>query len=371
MTQGSNALADYKRITGKKLFSKWFPIPYYDAEVRQSYKGGFTNLNEKYKGVDVGEGLVLDVNSLYPDVMKNRPLPFGEGVFFPEQYEPDPKYPLYVQMLRCQFDIKEGYIPTIQLKNNLLFNPVEYIKHSGDKEIVLCLTSPDLKLFLEHYDVYNEEWLGGWKFKASKTMFSDYIDKWYKIKEEATMNKNEPMRTLAKLMLNALYGKFALNPKVRSKIPYLEEGIVKYKPGDPETRKPIYIPAGTFITSWARYKTITTAQKLYDRWIYSDTDSLHIIGLEIPKGIEISDTKLGAWKLENKFTRARFLRAKTYIEEIDGKLHITCAGMPAPCYDGVTWDNFQFGQEFTGKLKPKHVPGGIILVDESFNLKEK
>lgn len=30
------------------------------------------------------------------------------------------------------------------------------------------------------------------------------------------------MRTLAKLMLNALYGKFALNPNVRSKIPYYD-----------------------------------------------------------------------------------------------------------------------------------------------------
>ena len=267
-------------------------------------------------------------------------------------------------MLRCQFDIKENYIPTIQLKNNLLFNPIEYVTHSGLSDIVLCLTSPDLNLFLEHYNVYNVEWMGGWKFKACNTLFSNYIDKWYKIKEEATLNKNEPMRTLAKLMLNALYGKFALNPKVRSKIPYLEDDIVKYKYGEMETRKPIYIPVGTFITSWARYKTITTAQKLYDRWVYSDTE-------DIPDNIQISDTELGAWKIENIFSRARFLRAKTYIEEINGKLHITCAGMPERCYDGVTWDNFHFGQEFTGKLKPKHVPGGIILVDESFSLKEK
>ena len=77
MTQGSNALYDYKNIVGKKNFNKWFPIPEYDYDVRQSYKGGFTYLNPKFKELDVEEGIVLDVNSLYPSVMYYNPLPYG------------------------------------------------------------------------------------------------------------------------------------------------------------------------------------------------------------------------------------------------------------------------------------------------------
>ena len=51
----------------------------------------------------------------------------------------------------------------------------------------------------------------------------------------------------------------------------------------------------------------------------------------------------GSWKHESSFTRARFIRQKCYIEEIEGKLHITCAGMPKTCYEYVTFENFKKG----------------------------
>lgn len=68
MTAGSNALSDYKNIINPKMFKKLYsPLNYVaDQDIRQAYKGGFTYLNPIYEGVDVGEGEVLDVNSLYP-----------------------------------------------------------------------------------------------------------------------------------------------------------------------------------------------------------------------------------------------------------------------------------------------------------------
>lgn len=369
MTQGSNALYDYKKIVGKKNFSKWFPIPDYDFDVRQSYKGGFTYCDPRRQGQDIGEGIVLDVNSLYPSVMYYQPLPYGEGIFFEGKYKPDKLYNLYVQMFTCQFELKENYIPTIQLKNNLSFIPTAYLSSSEDEEVTMCLTSVDLELFFEHYHIYNITWHSGWKFKSTTGLFNEYIDKWNVVKMESTLNGNKAMRTLAKLMLNALYGKFALNPNVQSKIPYYDNGIIKYTLGEKETRNPIYIPVGTFITAWARHKTITSAQKVYDRFLYADTDSLHLIGTEIPKGIEVDPVKLGAWKHESTFTRARFIRQKTYIEEIDGELNITCAGMPSRCYKHVTWDNFIAGSSFEGKLQFTHVQGGIVLKAIDFTIK--
>lgn len=369
MTQGSNALYDYKKIVGKKNFSKWFPIPDYDFDVRQSYKGGFTYCDPRRQGQDIGAGIVLDVNSLYPSIMYYQPLPYGEGIFFEGKYKPDKLYNLYVQMFTCQFELKENYIPTIQLKNNLSFIPTAYLSSSEDKEVTMCLTSVDLELFFEHYHVYNITWHSGWKFKSTTGLFKEYIDKWNAVKMESTLNGNKAMRTLAKLMLNALYGKFALNPNVQSKIPYYDNGIIKYTLGEKETRNPIYIPVGTFITAWARHKTITSAQKVYDRFLYADTDSLHLIGTEMPKGLEVDPVKLGAWKHESTFTRARFVRQKTYIEEIDGELNITCAGMPSLCYKHVTWDNFIAGSSFEGKLQFTRVQGGIVLKDIDFTIK--
>lgn len=311
----------------------------------------------------------MDVNSLYPSVMYYNPLPYGEGIYFKGKYKPDKIYNLYVQMITCQFELKENHIPTIQLKNNLSFTPTEYLTSSNEEEVTLCLTSVDLELFLAHYDVYNLEYHSGWKFKSTIGLFKEYIDKWNKVKMESTLNGNKAMRTLAKLMLNALYGKFALNPNVQSKLPYYQDKLVKYKLGEKETRDPIYIPVGTFITAWARYKTISSAQKVYDRFVYADTDSLHLIGTDLPEGLEIDPVKLGAWKHESTFSKARFLRQKSYIEYIEGELKITCAGMPERCYPYVTWENFHTGADYQGKLGMSHVQGGIVLKSVPFSIK--
>lgn len=70
MTAGSNALSEYKNIITINKFDKLFPKLTYecDEDLRAAYKGGFTYVNSAVEGFDVGEGEVLDVNSLYPSV---------------------------------------------------------------------------------------------------------------------------------------------------------------------------------------------------------------------------------------------------------------------------------------------------------------
>ena len=375
MTIGSNALKEYKDIIGKKNFAHIFPVPSYDEDVRKCYKGGFTYVAKRFKGKDLGKGIVLDVNSLYPSVMYYRPMPYGEPIRYEGQYVKDEAYNLYVQVLSCHFKLKENHIPTIQLKNNLSFMPTEYLESSDNgtgEPVILYLTSVDLELLFSHYEVWDITYYYGWKFRSSTNLFRQYIDKWNEVKMEATRTGNKGLRQVAKLLLNNLYGKFALNPKTRQKMPYLgEDGIIHYSLLPEEERKPIYVPVGAFITAWARYTTITAAQKVYDRFVYADTDSLHLIGMEEPKGLEIDDVALGAWKHESTFDRARFLGQKCYIEEIDGELKITCAGMPKGCYENVTWENFQYNTVFEGKLTPKHVSGGIVLSPTTHTIKQK
>lgn len=382
MTAGSNALSEYKQITRLNRFrSLYKPLNYeIDKDIRRAYRGGFTYLNPIYKNKEVKEGEVLDVNSLYPSVMYKEMLPFGEPFFYEGEYVPDKIYPLYIQRLTCYFKIKEGKIPTIQIKHSR-FVDNEYLTDSGIEPVALTLTSVDLKLFLEQYDVWDLHYESGWKFKAMRGLFTEYIDKWIKVKNEATISGNKGIRQVAKIMLNSLYGKFATSLDVQSKIPYLEGDIVKYKLGEKTTKDGVYLPMGAFITAYARDKTIRTSQAIkdysikkygIDMYCYSDTDSIHTILPieELKQFCEIDDVELGKWKHESHFTRAKFIRQKTYLEEIDGEIQITCAGLPQRCYDQVTWDNFKEGLKVDGKLTFTHVKGGVILKETEFTIKE-
>lgn len=78
MTQASNALYDYKNIITKRRFEHFFPELdlTIDEYIRASYRGGFTYLNPIYKEKEVKNGITLDVNSLYPGVMKYEKLPY-------------------------------------------------------------------------------------------------------------------------------------------------------------------------------------------------------------------------------------------------------------------------------------------------------
>lgn len=375
MTAGSNAFADYKRIIGgSKRFRDWFPVPDYDKDLRDGgcYKGGFTAVNPKFAGIEVGNGISFDVNSLYPSVMAashGEVLPFGEPVYFEGEYVHDPEYPLYIQYVEADFTVKDGHIPCLQLKGNMMFAETEYISDSKGLQ-TLCLTSVDLGILFEQYDVWDIRYIRGYKFKGSTELFKEYVSKWTEVKIAAGKEGNQGMRTIAKLQLNSLYGKLATNPVKQSRMPYLEDGIVKYALTEPEEKEPQYLPAGAFITSYARRFTVRAAQANYERWLYCDTDSVYLLGDEPPREMLIDAFELGAWKQEHSFDRFKAIRAKTYCFEENGELTVHCAGMPAKCHENVTMENFEPGSSFEGKLKPKDVKGGIILVDDVFTIRE-
>lgn len=368
MTNASDALNGYKEIINKKNFEKWFPVlpVELDKDIRRAYKGGFVYLNPKHKNERGLKGITLDVNSLYPSVMYYERLPFGYPMYFEGKPDPDEKYNLFIVRLECAFDLKPGHIPTLQLKNNRRFVETEYLTTSDGDIIEMTLTSVDLALLLDHYDVSSLRYINGYKFKGVTGMFKDYIDYWGHIKETST----GAMRQLAKLMLNSLYGKFATNPRAVSKKPIIDaDGLVQYVLEDPDERSPIYTAMCAFITAYARNKTIRSAQAVYDRFIYADTDSLHLTGEEIPDGLDVHPTRLGAWKHEGTFTDSMYIRAKTYMETIDGIDKVTCAGMPDNVKLKVNYDNFKSGSTFDGKLMPKRCVGGVVLVDTTFTIK--
>ena len=56
---------------------------------------------------------------------------------------------------------------------------------------------------------------------------------------------------------------------------------------------------------------------------------------------DIDPVRLGSWKHEGHFTKAKFVRQKCYLEEIDENINITCAGLPKNCYSQVKWNEFK------------------------------
>jgi len=379
MTIGADALNYYIGMIGEKGFKGLFPVLSYEADnfVRESYKGGFVYVSPRFTNITF-KGISFDVNSLYPSVYSgnNGLLPYGVPIWFDGEYKEDKDYPLYIIKILVDFRIKPNHIPTIQLKHYSRFLDTEYIEKSKGP-VELTLTKPDFELFLEHYDIDFISYYGGYKFKGCDKLFTDYAKHWGDVKIKASQEGNEGMRTIAKLLLNNLYGKLCLSTIRINKQPYLdnESDSVKYETLDPNFIDSVYTACGSFITSYARCQTIRSAQANYDRFVYADTDSIHLIGTEIPNNIPIDDNLLGYWKCEGEF-EGKFLRAKTYIKIKDGKVKITCAGMPDNIKHMIdsmpqeqAFEMFDYGKTYDGKLMPKRVKGGVVLFSSQFSIK--
>lgn len=225
MTQSSNAMKDFKQTITRDNFKACFPVIDKDIseEIKTAYKGGFTWLNPIYKEKDLKNIMVIDCNSLYPFIMRQMDLPYGKPIYYEGQYKKEALYGLYVQMVSCRsFKLKPGKLPTIQLKHRMEFLPNEYLTEYNENErVCLMLTNIDLELFIENYDIEGLRYLYGYKFKKIKGIFNDYIDKWYARKNEGIMFNNKGKRTIAKIMLNSLSGKFASAIEYKNKIPYI------------------------------------------------------------------------------------------------------------------------------------------------------
>lgn len=362
VTIGSDALHFYK--TNYPNNFELFPQidNEVDSFIREAYKGGYVYLK---KEGDYGKTCIYDMNSMYPYAM-TLDLPYGHPVYFEGPPLPTKDYPLFVCHIYADFSLKKGKLPTIQLRKSSWHLPTDYVTATDGLEEVY-LTSVDHKLFLEHYDIHDITYIDGYYFRSMSGLFDEYILYWSSIKEKNT----GAIRELAKLMLNNLYGKFAKNPDVTQKMPILENDIVRLKLKKQEFGNTVYIPVGCFITANARYEMISAAQNNYHRFIYCDTDSLHLTGYKEPRNIKIHNTKLGRWKLETRSTCSRYLRPKRYMFYPEGAsaAKVKCAGLPNRNKRECNWQTFKPGKIFKGKLTPASVPGGRILIETTFELK--
>lgn len=370
MTIGSVALRTLKNmIDWEKYFTKLNDK--IDRFARLSYRGGYCYVAPDKKGKELGKNSSYDVNSMYPFQMKTQLIPYGEPAHGYGKYEYDSEYPLYIQSIITTFRLKKGYVPTVMVKNRL-FAQIDYMSEGTSEK--LTLTSVDLELFKKHYDIIDIQYIEYYKFKASSDIFKEYIDKYYKQKQNSTGAK----KTVAKLMLNAITGKFASRPERENYEPYLLNGVVEYRLHDTNDADTVYTPVTSFITGYSRKYLINIIQQNFDRFIYCDTDSIKLMGWEVPRGTQLDNDKLGYFADETPFVNGKLnrainikvLRQKRYLVEYEnGDRDIKCCGLPQDIANTLKMSDFYEGNIIQGKKRSKRMAGGVAIINTTFELK--
>lgn len=352
---------------------------------------------------------------------------FWTGNYIPEEALKPNKY--YFVRVKTRFYLKPNYLPFIQIKGNYLYKGTEalessdvydkktdkYYDHYYDKagnlhdtRVELTLTMTDFILMKEHYDLVDFEILDGCYFYTATGIFDLYMEKYKKIKLES----KGALRELAKLFLNNLYGKMASSEDSSFKVAFVKDNkAISFMSVPAMDKQAGFIAVGSAITSYARNFTIRAAQQNYhgvDKagFIYADTDSIHCdLPPEEIKGIKVHNKNFCCWKLESCWDEAIFTRQKTYIEHVTHEdlqsidepyYNVKCAGMPQKCKDLFvqsmlgyepkeddkyteeeleflktkrTLEDFKIGLKVPGKLMPKRIRGGVLLVDTAYEMR--
>lgn len=386
-----------------------------DKFVRLAYKGGYCYVNPKIQGKKCHNGLTIDANSMYPSVLHSNSgfrYPIDRPLYFfierlPE-LRPEETFIIHIQ---TKFKIKNGYLPTIQIKNSLLFRENEYLttsdlkingvihsKFIGDDgkkhgiTVDLYLTQPDYELFHKHYHVFTEKIVEGVVFRTATGICDEYIEHFYNLKKTATGGARE----IYKLFLNNLTGKFGTSPVNRYKIWNGVGNTLTFQSVPGADKKTFYVPVVAYITSYARKTLLDLAQQYYDYYCYSDSDSLHLRNIREEQINTKINNELGGWKIENKWETGVFIKQKSYIE-IGDDITLKCAGMGERVKqmligkltnklfseleivddDLEYWynmtnlklDDIKIGFSAPGNLKLKMVQGGYILTNSPFTLR--
>ena len=337
--------------------------------VRKSYRGGITKVNPLYAGLEFNDVISFDVNSLYPSVMYENPMPIGDGKIYKtlEEGRRDNRHLFIVVAFVSYGKVRQGMHSFIGNQSGFSYAR----KYSYDEELqnkMLYLWLDEFNLFKLVYDAeYTIIKVVGWK--KANNVFKDYIDRWYKVKENA---KTPAERSLAKLMLNSLYGKFGMNDSRVTKVPVAVGDTIIYKTIENNTTY-YYKEVASYITSKARCKLASFMNKCGDKFLYCDTDSVYYIGHEIPEIFKdvVDPKKLGYWKYEGHYTRFKPLKAKCYLKQLDdGTIERRIAGCPKECAELITFDNFAPNLKLTNaKRCKKKVKGGIVIGNTDFTIK--
>lgn len=296
-------------------------------DIFQSYTGGAVDLYAPY----AENVYVYDVNSLFPSAMKHYPMPVGNPVYFEgditlSKYN---NFGYYYVKVTAPLDLD---VPVLQLRVKT---------KSGTKTMAPVGSwegwyfSEELENAVNNYG-YKVEVIRGYLFEKDY-IFKDYVEALYKIKEDNSPGKENADAskcTIAKFLLNMLYGRFGMSPDMSTNLilPYDEAAeyasshrvtdttdfkngyemieFVNEKEIDETSKTPnISVSIAAAVTAYSRMDMSMYKHIPGNPPIYSDTDSVFLRKPLDPKFI---GSGLGKMKLEYIFKSIVFLAPKVY-----------------------------------------------------------
>lgn len=272
---------------------------------------------------------VYDVNSMYPHVMRDFQHPHGTRYLTIDNPDIDAwgnvaGYRNRPYFASIEADNFKGALPT-RTRDGLRFDQEQGEFLACSHEIRVALKH---KLINIHY--VNRAWI-----PLALTNFAAYVDFWNAEKIAGRESGDKVRELFAKFMLNSAYGKFGQNPAhyfdyfikhAADPIPCcVKKGSAKcltcpvgwrmhmdygeWEIWRKPTPKPRYfdVAIAASITSAAR-AVLLDALQAAERPLYCDTDSIICAGLHV----KLSETELGAWKLEAEGQRIGIAGKKMY-----------------------------------------------------------
>ena len=353
------------------------------------YNGGITYANPDYVGILVDNIDVYDINSSYPDSMRNYLLPYGE----PSKGDDKEKKLKLIRITakkKIRITTSLPFLYTINQKQ--LAKEYKRNINAGD---TFYITSPEWEQVKIYYGEKNWITRIEYSFKQTqgKKLFGKYIDEATEGKIKALNEKNPALYYLNKLMQNTLYGKFGTNPEMTSRIWNDTDGEWEKRTIVQESK--YYLPIAIFTTAYSRVKLVKAVGHNFKYFLYTDTDSIFLMGNHASKfNFDIDPSALGKWKCEFKKGTGVIRRPKQYfLKGIKIKNNIEKKDSVKMAYAGINFNvleilydekekeikriiketlkpiDFIAGKYVPEQLRPKRYFTGVLLIEQLIEIK--
>ena len=298
----------------------------HDKVCRPFYYGGRVQCFEG--GELTGPWKLIDVNSMYPTVMKNFKHPINGGFDIRETMPDNFNDTFFMRF----YGKNRGALPSRDKDNNLVFDLKEGWFNACSHEIKVALK----------YDLIDIEKIDVCYVAQEQISFGAYVDKFYKEKADCKENGDKRGELFAKLLLNSAYGRTGINPEnfedwiihrdfgnddeleingYKKQVDY-DDLELWAKPADILESHYCDVAIAASITSAARSVLLEGLQQSI-KPVYCDTDSIICADFNG----KMDKLKLGAWDLELEAEKCAIAGKKMYclFDEKHIKLNGPCA----------------------------------------------